>query len=67
MKCQICDKSLNDYEATRKDVVTGEYLDTCSECLSAIRESLQDFEEDMPYRYDVGLDDEIVLDNEDQS
>jgi hypothetical protein len=28
---------------------------------------LQDFEEDTPYRYDVGLDDEIVLDNKEQT
>ena len=58
MRCQVCDSVLNDYETTRKDPISGEYLDTCSDCLRSIREALQDFDESGPYRYDVGLDED---------
>jgi len=34
MRCVICDVLLTDFEATRKHAETGEYLDTCSKCLS---------------------------------
>ena len=34
MRCVICDVLLSDFEATRKHADTGEYLDTCSKCMS---------------------------------
>jgi hypothetical protein len=55
MRCKICDVILSDYECTKKDS-NGEYLDTCGQCLSSIREALQEFDEDIPYKYDIGLD-----------
>lgn len=58
MRCKICNVILSDYESTRKDPTTGEYLDTCGECLREIRESLQEFDGEIPYRYDVGLDED---------
>lgn len=33
MRCVCCDKRLNDYEATMKHPITGEYTDICSVCL----------------------------------
>lgn len=36
MRCFCCDKRLSDYETTLKHAVTGEYLDTCLDCLSDI-------------------------------
>ena len=36
MRCTCCNKRLSDYEATLKHAVTGEYLDTCMDCLSDI-------------------------------
>ena len=36
MRCFCCDKRLSDYETTLKHAVTGEYLDTCMDCLSDI-------------------------------
>jgi hypothetical protein len=33
MRCQCCDRALNDYESTLKSAVTGKYLDTCNKCL----------------------------------
>jgi len=40
MRCKACDTILNDWELTRQDKSTGEYLDLCSECLSASNEAL---------------------------
>ena len=34
MRCYACDAELTDYEATLKSLVTEEYLDLCSHCLS---------------------------------
>lgn len=36
MRCFCCNKRLSDYETTLKHAVTGEYLDTCMDCLSDI-------------------------------
>jgi len=36
MRCLVCNANLNDFESTRKHATTGEYLDTCSDCLNAI-------------------------------
>jgi hypothetical protein len=58
MRCKICDVILSDYEVTRKDPTTGEYLDTCGECLSHIRLALQEFDGEIPYKYDIGLDED---------
>lgn len=33
MKCLACDAILTDYEATLKDVETGEYVNECIECV----------------------------------
>jgi hypothetical protein len=40
MRCQCCDKNLNDFESTRKSVSTGEYLDMCNKCYSTISDDL---------------------------
>jgi len=58
MRCKICDVILSDYEVTRKDPATGDYLDTCGECLKEIRLSLQEFDGEIPYKYDVGIDED---------
>ena len=36
MRCVVCNKNLNDFESTRKHAVTGQYLDTCNDCLDEI-------------------------------
>lgn len=48
MRCYCCDRVLNDFEATRKSVMTGEYLDMCSKCYDTIKEDLHAEE-----RYDL--------------
>lgn len=36
MRCQCCNKNLNDWESTLKSAHTGEYLDTCKRCLKGM-------------------------------
>lgn len=36
MRCGCCNKRLSDYETTLKHAETGQYLDTCLDCLSEI-------------------------------
>lgn len=36
MRCSCCDRRLSDYETTLKHGETGQYLDTCLDCLSEI-------------------------------
>jgi hypothetical protein len=38
MRCQCCDRNLNDYESTRKHAETGDYLDICNKCISDLPE-----------------------------
>lgn len=45
MRCRACDAELTDIESTRKDPQTGEYVDLCGGCLSAIR--VAQFEDDL--------------------
>ena len=33
MRCTCCNKILNDFEATRRHAVTGEFLDICNKCI----------------------------------
>lgn len=48
MRCRCCDKRLSDFEATRKHITTGEYLDMCNKCYSTIDKQVLSFE-----RYDL--------------
>ena len=36
MRCYCCNKALSDYEATRKSVQTGQFLDMCNKCYGSI-------------------------------
>jgi hypothetical protein len=38
-RCVACDKNLNNYESTRKDL-HGHYLDMCNTCYRSIRDDL---------------------------
>ena len=38
-RCVACDKNLNDYESTRKDL-HGNYVDLCNSCYRPIRDDL---------------------------
>ena len=41
MRCQSCDKNLNDWESTKKNNVTKEYEDLCSKCLNAVTQDVR--------------------------
>ena len=58
MRCMICDSILTDYELTRKNQHTGEFLDTCSECTRSVKDALNDFEEPK-YKHDIGVGNEL--------
>lgn len=36
MRCDCCNKLLNDFEATRRSAVSGDYLNTCNKCLKGL-------------------------------
>lgn len=36
MRCDCCNKRLNDYEATLKSVEFGVYMNTCKKCLDGL-------------------------------
>lgn len=42
MRCTICNTLLSDFEATRKNAETGEYLDTCCKCLAYTKQATVD-------------------------
>jgi hypothetical protein len=62
MRCLACNKILNDFEATRKSAITGEYIDLCNHCFqpveydveAVVREDLRDEES---FEDNVELDD----------
>ena len=41
MKCRACNVTLSDYESTRKNARTGEYIDMCNHCFSTIEEEFE--------------------------
>jgi len=41
MRCKACDVLLTEYEATRKTVMTGEYIDLCNNCFRYIQEDVE--------------------------
>ncbi len=53
MRCICCDKRLSDFESTRKNINTGEYLDMCNKCYATIDKQVLAYE-----RYDLQDDDE---------
>lgn len=57
MRCVCCNKSLSDYESTRRHAITREFLDMCNPCYL----SVQDFvpskaREDLENKDETGVD-----------
>lgn len=57
MRCKACDTQLTDYECTRKDKLTGDYLDLCSHCHSYSSEYVSDYETTVDTVVDFGKED----------
>lgn len=68
MRCYCCNKALSDYEATRKSVTTGNFLDMCNKCYGSIsgdvlaleRTDLRHDDEDDEF-HDVEKDDYFTM------
>ena len=61
MRCIACNKTLNDYESTRRHAITNEFLDTCNRCMKDIpnipTKDRQDLLKDADYDDDVDIED----------
>ena len=63
MRCCACDRNLNNFESTRKNKTTGDYLDLCNKCYSTVQQDLStDIREDLPE--DEIPDDEVLFEVE---
>jgi hypothetical protein len=62
MRCLACNKILNDFEATRKSAITGEYIDLCNHCFQPVERDVEavvreDLRDEESFTEDVELDD----------
>lgn len=60
MRCRSCNKSLTDFESTRKAANTGEYIDLCNGCFSYIKDDV-----DVLERFDLTSDDDWEAEDDD--
>lgn len=44
MRCISCNCVLTDFEATRRGVNTGDYIDLCNKCFATIADDIEVFE-----------------------
>jgi len=65
MRCLICDKLLSDFEATRKNVTTGEYIDICYTCSKHANIYSIDNYDLMDAEDEANINDTTGLDNDD--
>jgi len=71
MRCYCCNKALSDYEATRKSVSTGNFLDMCNKCYGSVsgdilaleRTDLRHEDEEEEF-HDVEKDDYLTMWND---
>lgn len=61
MRCECCDRNLNDFESTRKSKVSGEYLNMCNKCVAESGVSATTREDLDPYEV---LDEDLELPDE---
>lgn len=61
MRCKACDAKLSDFEATRKSLTTGEFLDLCSTCFNYIKEDVYVIEnqDNMDIQDIIDIDDDF--------
>jgi len=57
MRCIACNKLLSDFEATRKNESTLEYIDLCNRCFSDVKSLIPVIERD-------DLDKELYIEDE---
>lgn len=62
MRCDCCDKELNEFECTRKSAISGEYLNTCNKCLKGLGIQTIDRTDLNPYAPTGELDEDFIDD-----
>jgi len=62
MRCTCCNVVLNDFESTRKNRATGEYLDMCNKCTSFVDDAIETIDRSDLSESEVP-DDEIDFDD----
>lgn len=66
MRCLCCNANLTDFESTRRNARTGEYLDMCIRCLVLVPErvdTVENFAHFDPERDDLDTDHSPVPDS----
>jgi phage FluMu protein Com len=48
MRCKACNKLLEETELTRKDKLTGQFLDLCNTCYKVSNETLIEYDSEIP-------------------
>lgn len=61
MRCYCCNRALSDYEATRRSVTTGNFLDMCNKCYASISSEVLSYE-----RQDLRHEDEDETNYDDE-
>jgi len=59
MRCYCCNAVLSDFEATRKSVQSGDFIDMCNSCFSHVKEDIDVVErQDLQHADDEEIDDD---------
>ena len=64
MRCTCCNRALNDFEATRRTVSTGDFLDMCNQCYSGMEEEIPTVTRPDLNPFDEIADDDLFDENE---
>jgi hypothetical protein len=71
MRCYCCNRALSDYEATRRSVNTGDFMDMCNKCYGTIsgevlaleRADLYHEEDDEDNLWCLDSDESLIVEN----
>jgi hypothetical protein len=59
MRCYCCNAVLSDFEATRKSVQSGDYIDMCNSCFNHVKEDMDVVErQDLQHVSDEEIEDD---------
>lgn len=60
MRCQGCDKNLNDWESTHRHPVTNEFTDMCAKCLNVVQQTAIINEHDFTTEFEFEQEEQAV-------
>jgi hypothetical protein len=59
MRCYCCNAVLSDFEATRKSVQSGDYIDMCNSCFNHVKDDMDVVErQDLQHVSDEEIEDD---------